>query len=400
MNVDMVPRDSSLLSRETAMQRLNSRRLTLQHLENRSVPAGLIAMPSASYLALPENIPGPVQLVEAKTASIATNLAASPVSAATNQPVVVSGTKGIQAVELARWSNTSVNNFLAVVTDRAAPAKIEIGFVPTFNRANPYGNASKVVDSLVSAGKQVSITVHLGFHLGNASNGTTNTAELNQLRSDAKAFNDKFLSKYGGKANVSIKLSPSLEDEWRQPQPSRPVDQVFQAVGSQLTYSTSNVQFQRSNNQGDDSGRSSFAFTDGLKHQRTLRMLQEMHGTVGRATGYEVYSNDGNFVYFDGDTDRNGRADENSKSLRDTPVPPDTYSLSQFSSKLVANRYGGTVLLWRPAYNLFTKKADALGVFEFHKPGTAPESRSDSDRNPAFDQTEQTVLRIFLGMKS
>ena len=118
--------------------------------------------------------------------------------------------KGVQAVLLARWSSTSVANFLSVMKDARAPKNLEIGFVPVFNRSNQYGNAIRVVDSLIASGKTVTVTVHLGFHLGDSltsPNPTLVDTQLRNLRSDAKVFNDQFLARYAGNGKVIIQLS-------------------------------------------------------------------------------------------------------------------------------------------------------------------------------------------------
>ena len=130
-------------------------------------------------------------------------------------------------------------------------------------------------------------------------------------------------------------------------------------------------------------------------------METEIHGHVGQASRAGTYSNDGNVVWFDNQyhlpnlpymEDANSAGNANSGDTA-------KYPLSGFQPN------SGTVLLWRHAYNLYSRrivdpKRKLVQYFRNSLPAAATDSKStDPLTGCAFNAVEQEVFREFVGIK-
>jgi hypothetical protein len=293
--------------------------------------------------------------------------------------------KGVQLVLLSRWSRTSCDNFLSVAKSPSAPTDIEIAFVPVFNRSNPYGNASYVVNALLGAGKRVTVAVHLSFK----GDGALTDA---QLEADAAAFNTGLFKSFANR--VTFKLSPSLEDRWSSTEFQRRARLVATKLDwAILTSSTTNLQIRRSAETDTLALPNTLTVTKpGTTLTKSLILQREAHGYYGSASGYNAYSNDGVCVYADTRFSNGQYENASSCTNADPNKQPTKYTVTSFISG--AASYPNAVLLWRPAYNLFTKSVSSAGYVTFQKIGD-PYARSDAG---AFDANEKEVLKRFLGV--
>lgn len=302
---------------------------------------------------------------------------------------VAASRKGVQLVLLSRWSKASCDGFLSVAKSAQAPVNIEFGFVPVFNRSNPYGNARYLVDQLRGAGKRVTVAVHLGFKC----DGSFTDA---QLEADAAAFNSGFFTQYANR--VTFKVSPCLEDRWSQEVFLRRAKLVASKLDwNTLNSSTTDLQIRRS----PETDRSSLPATitvtkPGSTQSKNVILQREFHGYFGDAAGFNAYSNDGVCVWSEVKFANRQYEDVNSCRNADPPNQPTKYTVASFITG--TNSYSNAVLLWRPAYNLFTKSVNSQGYVTFSKPASPyddPYRRNDAG---AFDANEKEMLKRFLGV--
>lgn len=277
---------------------------------------------------------------------------------------------GMQLLLLPFWSASSRNNFLSVFSDgkggyTAGPQKLAISFAPyLYGPSTNYVNARYILDKLVTAGKDISVTVFLDrgdYHRG----GTGADADI---QTSAKDFNDNFLKSYAGK--VALSVCPSLEDHASKTDIIRWATQITSKIDSSYR---SYVAFRRNPDAG---------YGSDLPAQGSYRAVQlELHGPVNSGTlAGAAYSNDGVFV---------GKSTETMTTSSVSGQSP-TYSVSQFASALRSNGYTGTALFWRPAYNLF-KRVSKNGKIDFDRT-----QRDLSDAQTSFDATEVQILKDFL----
>lgn len=294
--------------------------------------------------------------------------------------------KGVQLVLLSRWSQTSRDKFLSVAKDARAPAEIEIAFVPIFNRSKPYANAKYIVEELLKAGKRVTVAVHLAFK------GDGDFTEK-QLQADAATFNSSFFKDYASR--VTFKLSPCLEDRWTKDTFVKRAKLVAAKLDwTTLNKATTNLQIRRSPEKDKSALPATISVTKpGGTQTKSIILQREYHGYYGDAAGFQAYSNDGVCVWSDLRFSNGQYEDVESCKNADPPNQPGKYKLTDFTT--AAAGYGNAVLLWRPAYNLFTKTVAANGYVKFDKPATAASDRIDAG---SFDDNEKEALKKFLGV--
>ncbi|MBK7705872.1 MAG: hypothetical protein IPJ30_08850 [Acidobacteria bacterium] len=276
-------------------------------------------------------------------------------------------TKGVQAVLLHRWGPTSTSNLVQVLRNTADP-EVEVSFAPNVaaSAADPYKNMRNIIDGLLGQ-KRVYAVVYLNFHAtGSSVNG------LDKFRAFFGAYKDK----------AQIVVSPSLED--------------FATV-SEINVAARNIAL---NLGGGSIGKLILRRSpdptnlDQLRPSRTVSINGssysfksvelEKHGVIGNASGANVYSNDGVFVY-DPEMLLFGATRELA-SMFSSVNTSTKYSLSTFRSRASGIRTS----LWRPAYNMYR---DCDGRY------MARTSRTFSDCNgKAFDVEEAKVLRRFFGL--
>ena len=286
--------------------------------------------------------------------------------------------RGLNVILLPHWSPRSVDNFLNVFKDssgrcsRGSFSEIELGFLPfQYNPQTNFVNARSIANCFRSGGKIVHINVFLSFH----ASGSNNDGEIVQ---NAANFNANFLRQYFNLVRISI--SPSLEDKGTDADFARWAN----IIASQLdTDKIGQVNLHRSPDPRESRGlNNSTRCFNGKCFGGTRR---EFHGGINQ--NGEVYSNDGNFVFYPNPTS-NGNVERFNSLLGFNPSPQ--YTLSDFINQ--TNRSNNAVLLWRPAYNILRRYAQNGQVY-FTQDG-----RDLSDAQTSINSTEQAVLRAFFGI--
>jgi hypothetical protein len=298
--------------------------------------------------------------------------------------------KGVQLVLLSRWSAASCNNFVAAAGGYAG-GPLEIGFAPFFNEAHPFARAATVLSGLLSKGLALHVTVHLSFHRDDRTDVPT-------LQSRARKFDD-FFSQFQGR--VTMNLCPMLEDTWDLATYRKRLETVARELRWENPHPLLN--FRRSNNVSPVGGPVSFPYRSGSFEEvihlpgNGIHLQSEIHGSTAGCTRAGVYSNDGNYVWFDNPKGEKlpYREVAGSAGTASGPGANATYSLTAF---LAGSARARTVLLWRPAYNLNQRRVDpTTKIVSYSVPGS-PSSRTDSETDPAFDAVEIAALRAFLGI--
>jgi hypothetical protein len=299
--------------------------------------------------------------------------------------------KGVQLVLLSSWSDASVNRF-ADVAAAYLGRTFEIGFTPFFNNGKgPFENANALVTKLGSAGYRLRFTVHLSFHRDDKTDKKT-------LMRRAEKTSEEFIQPNAGK--VAISLCPMLEDErW-----SREMfKEMLEAIAKKVSWGhITKLNFRRSNNTNPNIQGKLVEFIDPKTKRKIVipdsmtRFETEIHGEIGKSKLAQVYSNDGNFVWFDNPRKvKNLPYIENKNSAQNPKgTSDDKYPVSRFHGN------GRTTLLWRPAYNLFTRSVDPITKLVKYTSNTKPKNRSDknTEKDCAFNVVETEALKVFLGI--
>lgn len=339
------------------------------------------------------------------------------------------GTKGIQAVLLQGWSDQSVEKLLSVVeNDQMKKKTFEISFCPfllsdsqlpvhtdprwickfwptdpndpktaqkpaecnntqqtvpngtSLNRGR-FDNIIMLIDRLLAKGVVVKVRVHLSFH-------SSDSTSSEKLKERAETVNKVLFKPYADV--VAFSFSPMLEDNYSS---STVFTERATALLSKLDYgklSTRRHRVLRSiipdKTQEKKPTSVKVKNPSDSKKSVSLSVVHESHTTT--YSSYNIWSNDGMFVYRPDTEDKDCTANANDKF-------PTKYSVSDFTKK--ANSFSRSTLLWRPAYNLFNRDSDkerAYGKRCYAKNSLA--SRSDDGK---FDDNEASVLKQFLGLK-
>lgn len=295
--------------------------------------------------------------------------------------------KGVQLVSLNQWADASVNRFIDVAKGYTK-GTLEIGFAPFFS-GDPWKQANTVISQLTSAGVRLKIVVHLSFHRDDPLHKHT-------LGARAQRFNDEFLT-----ANLSIPMSlcPMLEDEWSHEK----YHSVLEEVAGKVSWEKRpKLTFRRSNNKNPavHGGVSVSYKQGGHKHVHKIpanHVETEIHGPVGAARKAGVYSNDGNFVWFDNPRRKHFSYSETADSAHNAGEAdnPAKYPLSTFAKK-AAEHGARTCLLWRPAYNLYHRVDPSAKVAVYNTRAQEGRPQSRADDGSAFNEVEQEALHVFL----
>jgi hypothetical protein len=341
--------------------------------------------------------------------------------------------RGIQAVFLTHWSTKSCDNLVAVLSESNAPIEFEIMFCPYIKSRTvtdgKYNKPIYVIEKILESNKTINlvVTVHIGYHSGTG--GDNIVGEFPCTEALLKDFYNKFFSVYASNPRVTVVLCPSLEDRYT----AKEFEDSVALVGNTLSkISTSTkttlltfVTFKDKNNKDKNKvtnlrlRRNSIynqkvdtpytiskpiTLPDGskIKNWEIGVSSRELHGKINLSA--QVYSNDGNFVYFNNPQDNKDKylvkwievESSIKNSGQDNLKEPNTakYKINDFISKTENSEK--IVLLWRPAYNLKNKTITKNKVVYPDNKGIT--ERTDSGET-GFDQVEQEVLRLFLGMK-
>lgn len=286
--------------------------------------------------------------------------------------------KGLQLVLLPHWSAASIENFLSVFRDidgqySKGPSEIEIAFAPyLYNPGNSYKNAQDIINAFRQSGKKVYVTVHLSFH-------AEKTSKDHEISLNARDFGNTFLMANRGDImadKLIVSVCPSLEDIGS--------DADFKRWASSVASELSDANL-RGKIYLRRSGIKSHVFPN--EHLGFRGRQNEIHGEVPDER-WAAYSNDGNLVYY---PDREVETSLKTDCDGGNPLP--RYSLTKFID-LTNKTNIGTILLWRPAYNLLVRGKDTQGNITYTKC-----NRDLSDSQTSFNSIEKRVLKNFLNIK-
>jgi hypothetical protein len=288
--------------------------------------------------------------------------------------------KGLNVILLPHWSARSVENFLNVFKDSSGKcskgsfSEIELGFLPyEFSPTTNYVNARSIINCFRSGGKRVYVNIFLSIHADGSAKNT-------EIGNNAVNFNSNFLRDYYNL--ISISVSPSLEDQGSDLDFSSWANIVVSKIDSDKI---GRINLQRSPDPYVRNGNGVTISSNCFSGKCFGGTRKEFHGAINQSG--DVYSNDGNFVYYPNQTS-NGNVERGNSLLGLNPSPQ--YSLNDFVSR--TNSSSNTVLLWRPAFNILRRYAQNGQVY-FTKDG-----RDLSDAQTSINSTEQAVLRAFFGI--
>lgn len=341
---------------------------------------------------------------------------------------------GLQLVVLGNWSNASVTNLANTLVEPGSPAAIEISFTTLFRglgagggdlniAQTSYRNIRILLQKLQAAGKTVTITVNFGFHeaqdVTDAQSGAYKAALRSQIRSFQGFLNTT--ARFNGVKtairdlkNVKFVVSPSLEDEYTNTEFERAVVFIARGLGNDLT----RVTFRRNST---DAAQLAATLTrqtvnlGGTLGNRTLKVSREYHGPLANVGDFEVYSNDGQFVFSNVDLagakskERNSIQDEKADSGQNAAggpfgntKPTMTQFLNEVDTTFANSTKQRTVLFWRPAYNLYPTIPSTNGAdfsYEMNKANAPLNGRTDGAGKAAkFNALEQQLVRALLGI--
>ena len=322
--------------------------------------------------------------------------------------------RGLQLVLLSHWSPQSVDNFLKTfesspgsrICSKGSFNEIELGIFPySYNDpnnadnviptpSNKYGDAITITDCFINGGKRVYVTVFLSFHAPNNGNDAG-------ISSNAKTFNDSFLRQYYNDSSrpqyynkATISVSPSLEDNGTNSQFTAWSSSVASRIDSDKI---GLVYLQRSPDKTNNNTGIIGNCESGERMNRCFGgklffgTKTEYHGEFNQRG--DVYSNDGEFVYYPIST--NGRMEKEDSLISSNPYTP--YTLADFINRTNSAENptdpDKSVLLWRPAYNLLRRYVEGNQIF-FTRNG-----RSFSDTQTSINSTELNVLTQFFEVK-
>lgn len=290
---------------------------------------------------------------------------------------------GIQAVLLSKWSEKSVSNFCSAVRGYKGEV-LQIGFAPFFSKSRPFANAKALQKNLGSEKFRLEFNLFLSFHRNDSNDDHTLTNRA------ASAWADFVLAV--GPAKVSI--SPQLEDEWSNTEFQRRLEVVAKALPWDQNPMLG-AKFRRSNNGNPETRALDFEYKKGtIKRKIHIdRPAQEIHGPTNKATASRAYSNDGVFVWFDNPKKLALDRKEDASSCANADGSSAKYPVSSFKRTAAES-----LLLWRPAYNLYKYAVDSKSKLVKYNLSTAVESREDSEKAPAIDAFEMAVLKEFLSI--
>lgn len=327
---------------------------------------------------------------------------------------VSSAGKGLQVVLLHGWRDESVNNLVDALVS-SSRSRIELNCYPfylfdsvpnqrlfqaTDEPRGRWDNLKYIINKLTNAGKTLVVTIHFSIH--------ADAGDSSAIASNAKSFysfwND---NKFKDNTKVYFLLSPSLEDQIGNKTSTKDSEyqNLCERIIAKFTYSdlrSGKIGWRRSINPDSSKFKQSRSPSSIIIEEKlTLggrssseryciaTVEHEFHSYINK--NYDAYSNDGVVVY---SNDEDPKCTKNAETFAaNSKIKQrdfDSYSIS-----------GGTVLLWRPAYNLYppietgTCKEKGFNIVTSTKDKKA---RFDHDPlKPQFGQREKTVVRCFLG---
>lgn len=339
---------------------------------------------------------------------------------------------GLQLVVLGNWSETSVRNLADTLVEPGSPAAIEISFTTLFRglgeggsnldiAQNSYRYARILLQKLTAAGKQVTITVNFGFH---ESLDVIDSDYRSALQLQIKGFRG-FLNtapRFNGVKtairdlpNVQFVVSPSLEDEY---DTKTKFEHAVAFIAKKLKDDVTRVTFRRNSTNAAQLRATQTEQSVNLGSVlgiQTLRVSREYHGPLANVGNFEVYSNDGQFVFSDGDLvgatskKKNSIPDEKADSGQNAAggpfgntKPTMTQFLNNVDATFADSTKQRTVLFWRPGYNLYPTKPSTNGAdfsYEMSKQEEPLYGRTDGGGDVAtFNALEQQLVRALLGI--
>ncbi len=290
---------------------------------------------------------------------------------------VPKGIRGIQPVLLHLWSPEQASR-MADGLLTSSNSTVEIGFAPFFGPAGDgrFKRISEVVDKLLLSNFNVNVNIHFSFHNG-SSLSNRDSIYSESYKNRLSVFYTEFFNTYFGNEKLNFRICPSLEDDWDDTDIDKKTKKKYSKVFNDYTSllitelvkihepivplsdaKWDKVQLLRCRGTGGLAIPSNVPVTSSDKvTTRNFGVIREIHGGV--TSKYEIYCNDGNFVW-DEDTetkDSKKNADENSK---------EQYSMKSFLSG--SDSVKGSVLLWRPSYNLLGSKSDKKAKILYFAP--------------------------------
>lgn len=320
---------------------------------------------------------------------------------------------GVHALFLSKYSTKSRTNLISVLTEKTAPSKIQVIFVPAFytsgaGSASAWSNINEVVSKVNGSGRRITVGIALSFHATSTSLGSgsdTNTAVVYEKGvGRLAAFYQRHLQAIT-EGKVRVVILPSLEDQLAS-------NDKFIALAKALVTKLSSELKERKVG-GIDSVivRRSVVSVDKRGTARELSDdCKKIAGTTGLGVSCQyqvhgpsrtgtVWSNDGIFVYADIPnlvwTEDKDSADNSETFAKEPRIP-----LTAFTASAAAN--SPVTTLWRPAFNLWAHMEDASKKVKYSKPKDKDNKelplrkRSDSTTDPAFGEQEIRVVRYFL----
>lgn len=289
---------------------------------------------------------------------------------------VASQRLGLNIPLLTFFGTTSTNNVARTFGSdyKLGPSVVEISWLAYPEDAGlgtppaRFQNGRTIIDKLTGAGKIVYATVYLGIHRSGA-------LDLTRY----KKWRDEFFTPYKSNSRVRFVVCPSLEDNATDARYNQWVDLMAANTSSA---DQSRIVVRRS----PDPGNGSRAL--GSRHSFAALRL-ELHGTTPVGN---VFSNDGAFVYDTTVHDGNAYEARTSMVATGQGFLGQEQSISDFRASIVA--WGGTTLLWRPAYNLFVRQSS--GSILRHNKDIRQTPPSDSQ--VSFNSQEIAVARKFFGI--
>ena len=324
--------------------------------------------------------------------------------------------RGAQILYLSYYSKGSMDNLLKACSGLKSGQSFAFAFAPyikdqsyDFRKDNMYDyytnktgdavynyydNAIRLVTALTGKGVKVTVTVHFAFHAG-GKESFTDLAYHPELQLRVLDFKSKFLPQ--NSSSVRLVACPSLEDDLDETgfedHAQVLLTQLGDALETDASGNVTNLILQRSHNDPKELQKTPqiLKSTDPDTPVQ-IKVLREIHGAIH--DGFDVYSNDGNFVWFDNVKKkhlRTEKSDPNANANYDPQSPKSPgnkmYGLSDFIVKTKGKKY--PILLFRPSYNLWTFSGG-----RFNK-GPNPKDRDDAGA-PHFDAVEIEVLREYL----
>lgn len=283
---------------------------------------------------------------------------------------------GLQLVGLSKWSETSTRNCADAIIASTC-RQFEFSYCPFFNISDPFGNAD-VINSISDV--KITETIFLGWRQ-EALMLEDVSYVLQTLSNRAEQVN-KHINEIRGRVDKII-LVPILEDYWTEGQWL----QAVRVIAAQLD-SGDKVTFRRSEMMNLNPPPTNIVtrIKNGQSYNFTGVYL-EAHKIdfTGEA---KTISNDGGFVY---NSSILLGLHESAEGLKGMPGGYKTFAKWLPEAKASAK----TVMLHRPAYNLFPRSI-SNGYISYRIPSITLDNRTDDNSDPAFSSYEAAIAQQFL----